>query len=208
MKHGRTTETLHGWAGASAFRKQYSDVVSSLTERMPHLSRRGPVLDHVDMGKDLELNRQSYLERLPMLKRGPKFMTIELFFDKNKIIELMTGVELPLPRILYQSTYNSLSPDAEIITTYTDPSDGRAVIEAVEQCEFRGQRFWIECPAGPTGSGDLQAEVKEVTSQKGGCPSKKWPSSGRRLLVRFATAAFHSFTFIEHALEENGFTVR
>jgi hypothetical protein len=46
------------------------------------------------------------------------------------------------------------------------------------------------------------------TSNKGGRPPKEWPSSGRRLLVRFATAARQKFTFIERALEENGLTVR
>lgn len=46
------------------------------------------------------------------------------------------------------------------------------------------------------------------TFNKGGRPPKEWPSSGRRLLVRFATAARQKFTFIERALEENGLTVR
>ena len=43
---------------------------------------------------------------------------------------------------------------------------------------------------------------------KGGRPPKKWPSSGRRLLVRYATAAYQNFNFIGKALEGSDFTVR
>src|SRR5271154_4928213 len=43
---------------------------------------------------------------------------------------------------------------------------------------------------------------------KGGRPPKQWPSSGRRLLVRYTTAAYQNFTFIQRALEGSDFTVR
>lgn len=46
------------------------------------------------------------------------------------------------------------------------------------------------------------------TSHKGGRPPKQWPHSSRRLLARFVTAAFPNLTFVQHALKQDGFSVR
>jgi hypothetical protein len=206
----RTVENMHGQPDARTFRKHISHVISDLKEAMPHLSRRGAVLDHIDNAKDVELKKPARHQESGILPEQSTSIRTEIppNYEKYEILQFMTCQELPVPRILYQSPGKAISRSGEVVATYSNRDDTFSVMQALDQCNLHGQRFWVEYPANLERARSPGSEVKEQTFQKGGRPSKKWSSSGHRLLVRFATAASQSFTFIQHALEEDDFTVR